>query len=819
MRNRYFSFGLLALSALVAAACGATRAAVGEPRESGQSSLMGKTKAGQRSCNTKDHLRPFVIEWDATDVSSFESRAKTDVIFVRYTDCQLDVVDSCTNDAVRGSLGSYNAPDWTTGSVEKVDIQNEDELYAKLPLGVHTLGARVGLGEKFHMEYFVSGTRKSTRPAIYRGDLDKVPGCKGVTHFVYAYNMGAFALGSLSKVQGQAGATVWGVGAEANSKNQSSIEKQGGVLSSCRGESAHETQTCTVPIRVTLREIEEGASADTKAAVAPETPDALNLAGKLQATTDAERKAIEQLTSAHRKLLAGDGKGCLVDLDAHDKSDARPAGLSTEPKGNGWLRAQCLMASGQCDAGRALAKRSSEAQNPSQSPKVTDDVVDSSIAQHCASKTAAPRDQLLRATFVLGQWATRDRAKPEQCVEAVDRASAAWPKVTPRDADDRLTKDIQRRIAEDGARCLARAGDCAAAWKRYPALHAAWQASEKREPATPEALRSAFVSATSSECIGKDQGPMPPRDELARATQELDFMAGRQDFPVTVASCRALVDRGKKALSSLASDTSDTVKGSAYRLADKGGRCLAKAGDCPGARALAVDMYRSQHPGADAIDRAERHFASSGDDKCRTVMAPGLPAREALAQAARILESPKATQQECQAALDEFQRAAPAAGTDRGVETLKDEAPRTAARCFARVGACARAFQVAKDLNGKRSRPLPTEALVSVVAATDACRLAQVTGLNDEEQYLFAHERLIHAPKAGDAANMCQEQFAIAERTVGKVDKKLTRGFGNAWLRTQCLVRVGACKEARASYVPQSAASTFDQDHSACRGQ
>jgi hypothetical protein len=115
---------------------------------------------------------------------------------------------------------------------------------------------------------------------------------------------------------------------------------------------------------------------------------------------------------------------------------------------------------------------------------------------------------------------------------------------------------------------------------------------------------------------------------------------------------------------------------------------------------------------------------------------------------------------------------------------------------------------VAKDLNGKRSRPLPTEALVSVVAATDACRLAQVTGLNDEEQYLFAHERLIHAPKAGDAANMCQEQFAIAERTVGKVDKKLTRGFGNAWLRTQCLVRVGACKELATSPKVRRAPST-----------
>jgi hypothetical protein len=780
---------------------------------------MAKTKAGQRSCNTKDHLRPFVIEWDATDVSSFESRAKTDVIFVRYTDCQLEVVDSCTNDAVRGSLGSYNAPDWTTGSVEKVDIQNEDELYAKLPLGVHTLGARVGLGEKFHMEYFVSGTRKSTRPAIYRGDLDKVPGCKGVSHFVYAYNMGAFALGSLSKVNGTAGATVWGVGAEANSKNQSSIEKQGGVLSSCRGESARETQTCTVPIRVTLREIEDGASPNTKAAQAPETPDALNLAGRLQATTDAERKAVEQITSAHRKLLTGDGKGCLTDLDAHDKSDPRPAGLSTEPKANGWLRAQCLMASGQCDAGRAMARRSSEAQNPSQSAKTTDDVVDNIVAMYCESKSATPRDQLLRATLVLGQGATRDRLKTEQCAEAIDRANAAWPKVTPRDADDRVTKDVQRRIAEDGARCLARAGDCIAAWKRYPTLHAAWQTSEKRELATPEAQRSSFVSSTYNECIGKEQGAMSPREELTRAIHELDFMATHQDFAVTAASCQAHVERGRRALVALASDPTDAIRSSPDRLSDKGGRCLGKAGDCLGARALSVEMYRKQHPGPDAIDQAERRFGSSSDDKCRAVLAPGLPARESLPQAIRVMDAPKATRQDCQAGLDEFQRAAASAGSDRGAEALKDDAPRAAARCFARAGECSRAFQAAKEANSKRTRPQQTDTLVSAVTGIEACRLATVTGLNDEEQFLFAHHRLVHAPKPGDSVGSCQEQFAIAERTAGKVDKKLLHGITTAALRTQCLVRIGACKEARGSYVPRNASGTFDADYASCRGR
>src|SRR5690348_8702821 len=67
--------------------------------------LMSRTFAGQNRCNAKAHERPFVIEWDATDMSSFEARAANDIIFVRYEGCDLQVLDGCVDDSVRGSLG------------------------------------------------------------------------------------------------------------------------------------------------------------------------------------------------------------------------------------------------------------------------------------------------------------------------------------------------------------------------------------------------------------------------------------------------------------------------------------------------------------------------------------------------------------------------------------------------------------------------------------------------------------------------------------------------------------------------------------------
>jgi hypothetical protein len=65
-----------AASAMGAAACGGAGSPPGTKNASDvQASKMGETFAGQNRCNPKNHERPFIIEWDATDMSSFESRA------------------------------------------------------------------------------------------------------------------------------------------------------------------------------------------------------------------------------------------------------------------------------------------------------------------------------------------------------------------------------------------------------------------------------------------------------------------------------------------------------------------------------------------------------------------------------------------------------------------------------------------------------------------------------------------------------------------------------------------------------------------------
>ncbi len=461
----------LSISLGVLSACGGGAAipATAPARESGQSALMDQSFAGKNKCSAKGHERPFVIEWDATDMSSFEARTATDIIFVKYEGCELKVLDSCVNDSIKGSLGSYKAPEWTSGSVETIDISNEGELYAKLPLGAATLAGRVSGGEKFHMEYFVSGTRAATRDTVYAKDLEKISGCKQATHFVYAYNLGAFALGSQSNIKGTVGGSAFGFGAGGSKASENKAEKHGGLLSSCRGESAKEVQTCKVPVRLTLREIDKGENPDAANAVAPETKGAMNLAGKVDAKLKMNEAARGHYDAAMDRYRARDGKACIKELEASDKGNSDVAQLSiTAGSYSALVRAECVMLSGQCDAGKNQLRKTWTTMNPDQSPEQADAVISSFAGMYCQGDSMSPRDQVIQASqkMMQGSMTKKDLAYCTQNWETIKKLSAT---VKPKDEDDNVAKSALN-IPMNGnwaAMCFGRAGDCTAAYKAF----------------------------------------------------------------------------------------------------------------------------------------------------------------------------------------------------------------------------------------------------------------------------------------------------------------------------------------------------------------
>jgi hypothetical protein len=485
---------ILASLSVAAAACGGPSAEHG-----GQSSLADRTFAGQNKCNPKNHNRPFIVEWDATDQSSFQARAASDVVFVHYEGCDLDILDACSVDSVKGAFGGYKPVDWTSGQLESIDIADENELYAKLPLGAASLGGRVQNGEKFHMEYFVSGTRSATRDHLYRGALDKVAGCKGATHFVYGYNLGAFALASKSNLKGEVNGSYLGFGGGGTHTSQTQADKKGGDLGTCTSDSVKEVDTCKVPIRLTLREITDGDDPGTAAAQAPETDQAANLAGQLKAETDAQKDAAQHAKAALDKLNASDGAGCLQELDQHDKLDPRPEGLTTSPK-TGQLarrRAVCLMLTGQCEPGKQLFRKGYDAEFPNDAPDHAQGVLDSTVGQFCQGAKLSTRDQILHARGQLQSGGLTgkplDTATCQSAYDTLKKLNA----ITADTQSDDPAKLTAVGLVVPAAKCFSRAGDCAGAFKVYGELTKIWRPDQK-----DAGMRSAF-DGTFGECKGK----------------------------------------------------------------------------------------------------------------------------------------------------------------------------------------------------------------------------------------------------------------------------------------------------------------------------
>ncbi len=501
-RSRGVAAALLGLG-LTAVACGGP----GNLPTGSPSKLSEKTFAGQNKCNPKSADRPFIIEWDATDQSSFQSYAASDIVFVRYEGCELKPIDGCRDDASKGWMGSYKPVEFTSGGVETIDIHDEGELYAKLPLGAATLSGRVQSGEKFHMEYYVSGTRTATRDKVWKGALAKNPKCAAATHFVYAYNLGAFGIAATSSLKGEVNGSYLGFGAGGSKATATAAEKKGGDLSACKGESAKEVEACKVPIRLTLREISPGDDPEAAASRAPESDATLNLAGKLKATSEAEKRALTLAQSASVKRQSGDGKGCLADLDQHDALDPRPGGLSSNPASyeNALLRGECLMLSGQCSAGKGLYSRAFAArQSGNVGPEHIEKVAEANAAQLCRGGGLSEREQFLGAisTMNMGGLGVQKKSVAE-CQAAFDTFMKLHGTVKRKDATDTMVPEHPLTgVSMTAPNCLARAGDCTAAFKAFKAINDAKGPNDGWKARDDKGLRTSFDGLVPL-CVGK----------------------------------------------------------------------------------------------------------------------------------------------------------------------------------------------------------------------------------------------------------------------------------------------------------------------------
>lgn len=337
--------GLAPLALLVVASCaGSGLRPAGDAAD--------KSALGKGRCTAAGGGEPqlFLVDWDATDLTSFESKAGRDVVFVKYENCQMKVLHGCSDDGIAGRYGSYAKPEITSGSIEELKVSTSDELSARLPLGVASFGGEVSRGKSVEMKYHVTGTVNATRGQIYRGDLKDNPRCQGATHFVSLYHLGAFLVGTSEAMKASGGVTAGGVGAGAKHGEEAQSVRRAGDLGSC---SSFEKLSCKAPIRVLLRPIADGDAPPVEAGGTP--PPAGATAAQLGQAQSMMNAAMLR-SSAEQKLMAGDASGCLQDIDRALGQDRK----SADPQ-LGMLRARCEMRAGKCDEGKAHYRESKAA--------------------------------------------------------------------------------------------------------------------------------------------------------------------------------------------------------------------------------------------------------------------------------------------------------------------------------------------------------------------------------------------------------------------------------------------------------------------------
>jgi hypothetical protein len=164
---------------------------------------LAEAPAGQARCTgAASQSSPIITEWPASEKARLEALLGQRGVAVAYSGCTLRVLPQCP---VSG--GGYM---WqrTTPASDYLEISDEQELYAKLPLGAAQLEGELKRSGRLSVHTVVAGMLR-----LAEAEVVQVPWqaeCAQATHVVEALSVGAFTLSA-----GGGGSVGAGVGLTA----------------------------------------------------------------------------------------------------------------------------------------------------------------------------------------------------------------------------------------------------------------------------------------------------------------------------------------------------------------------------------------------------------------------------------------------------------------------------------------------------------------------------------------------------------------------------------------------------------------------------
>lgn len=161
--------------------------------------------------------KPMVVEWSSHDRADLESRLKDEgLVAVRYQGCEMEVLHRCR------VPGAYRYRGVNVKR-EGVVIDNEDDLYAKLPIGAFALEAKLRKAKQLSIETVLVGSMMADRGEVAHVQLQGV--CEGATHFIAGVQVGAFRF--YAGGQGEVGVGAGVGGASVGGKSRATKEMLG----------------------------------------------------------------------------------------------------------------------------------------------------------------------------------------------------------------------------------------------------------------------------------------------------------------------------------------------------------------------------------------------------------------------------------------------------------------------------------------------------------------------------------------------------------------------------------------------------------------
>lgn len=205
---------------------------------------------------------PLVTEWPASEKANLEVLLRTGPVAVAYTGCSMRVLSECR---IRGVYR------WTrtTPATDSLEINDADELYAKLPLGAVSLEGELKRSGKLSVQTMVAGQLRVDGATV--ADVPREGPCAQATHIVSALSLGAFALKAGGQRNASASAGVTSIG-DTGLKHERSADllRSAGDFDSCSsGTDEGPNMNCASPIQAFLaplpgRTEEEGPPGTTK---------------------------------------------------------------------------------------------------------------------------------------------------------------------------------------------------------------------------------------------------------------------------------------------------------------------------------------------------------------------------------------------------------------------------------------------------------------------------------------------------------------------------------------------------------------------------